>query len=74
MFIPMTLTSASYVHQNKYHLLLLALLATTSLWRSTGTERKKLFYNNNNIDFISGQYPNGANEAVFTIIIYMFTE
>ena len=30
--------------------------------------------NNNNIDFISGQYPNGANEAVFTIIVYMFTE
>ena len=28
-------------------------------------------YNNNNINFISGQYPNGANEAVFTIIIYI---
>ena len=26
----------------------------------------------NNIDFISVQYPNGANEAVFTIIIYVY--
>ena len=28
--------------------------------------------NNNNINFISGQYPDGANEAVFTIIIYVY--
>ena len=30
-----------------------------------------IYDNNNNIDFISGQYPNVAKEAVFTLMKYI---